>query len=59
VKNDKIANNLVTIEAREKISTHLESLEFLKLFDVRLTKLENYQILLHKNSHRFLVTASG
>ncbi len=27
-KNYKIANNLATIEAREKISTYLESLEF-------------------------------
>jgi hypothetical protein len=28
VKNNKIANNSATIEAREKISTYLESLEF-------------------------------
>ncbi len=28
VKNHKIANNSATIEAREKISTCLESLEF-------------------------------
>ncbi len=28
VKNHKIANNLVPTEAREKISTYLESLEF-------------------------------
>ena len=28
VKNHKIANNSTTIEAREKISTYLESLEF-------------------------------
>ncbi len=27
VKNDKIANNSVTSQAREKIRTHLESLE--------------------------------
>jgi hypothetical protein len=34
----------------------LESLEFLKFSDVCLTKFENYQILLHKISHRFLLT---
>jgi hypothetical protein len=28
VKNNKIANNSATAEAREKISTYLESLEF-------------------------------
>jgi hypothetical protein len=53
VKNHKIANNLATTEAREKISTFLESLEF---FNVCLTKFENYQISLNKISRRFLVT---
>jgi hypothetical protein len=55
VKNDKIANanHSVTTQAREKISTYLESLKF---FDVCLAKFENYQILLNKISHRFIVT---
>jgi hypothetical protein len=30
VKNHKIVNNFTTTEAKEKISTDLESLEFLK-----------------------------
>ncbi len=55
VKNDKIANdnNSVNTQAREKIRTYLESLKF---FDVCLTKFENYQILLNKICHRFLIT---
>jgi hypothetical protein len=53
VKNHKSANNSATIEAREKISTYLESLEFLKFLDVFLTKFEDYQILLNKISHRW------
>jgi hypothetical protein len=56
VKIYKIANHSATTEAREKISTYLESLEFYKFFDVCLTKFENYQILLNKISHRFLMT---
>ncbi len=56
VKNPKIANNSATTEAREKIRPHLKSLEFLQFFDVRLTNYKNYQILLHKISHRFLLT---
>ncbi len=55
VKNNKIAQNSATTEAREKISTYLEFLEF---FDAYLTKFENYQILLNKVSHRFLVTTT-
>jgi hypothetical protein len=47
VKNHKIANNLAATEAREKISTYLEYLEFDKFFDVCLTKFENFKILLH------------
>jgi hypothetical protein len=46
MKNHKIANNSTTTEAREKISTYLKSLEFLKIFDVHLTKFE---ILLNEN----------
>ncbi len=51
VKNHKIADNSATTEAREKISTYLESLEFQKNFAACLTKFENYQILLNKISH--------
>ncbi len=58
VKNNKIANNSAITQAREEISTYLESLEFQKFFDVCLTKFENYQILLNKIRHRFLVTKS-
>ncbi len=53
VKNHKTANNLATTEAREKISTYLESLEF---FDIGLTEFRNNQILLHKIIHQFLET---
>jgi hypothetical protein len=56
VKNRKNGNNSATTEAREKVSTYLESLEFQKIFDVSLTKFENHQILLNKMNHRFLVT---
>jgi hypothetical protein len=54
-ESHKIANNSATTEAREKISTDLESLE-LKKFDVCLTKFEYYEIYLNKISHRFLET---
>jgi hypothetical protein len=50
-----MANNSATSEAREK-STYLESLEFLKFFDVCLTNFENYQILLSEISQIFRVT---
>jgi hypothetical protein len=33
-------------------------IEFLKIFDVCLTKFENYQTLLNKISHRFLLTTN-
>ncbi len=49
MKNHKIANKSATTEAREKISTYLVYLEFYNFF-------ENYQILLYKISHRFLMT---
>jgi hypothetical protein len=52
--NHQIANNSATPEAREKISTDLESLEFI---DVCLTKFKSNQILLSQISHRFLVTS--
>ncbi len=32
VKNHKIANNSTTMKARERITTNLESLEFLETF---------------------------
>ncbi len=56
MKSHKIANNSATTLAKEKIRTVLESLESQKSFDVGLTKFENYQILLNKISHGFLVT---
>jgi len=56
VKSHKIANKSATTEAREKISTYLESLEFWKFFDVCVINFENYQNLHNKISHRFLVT---
>ena len=55
-KRDKIANNSATTEAREKISTDLEYLEFLKFFDECLTNFKNNIILPNKISHRFLLT---
>jgi hypothetical protein len=55
VKKHKIAKNSTTTIARENISTHLESLEFWKFFDIRLTKFKNNQILLNKISRRFLL----
>ncbi len=56
VKNHKITNNSTNTEARENkhIFGIVQILE--KKFDVRLTKFENYQILLNKISHRLLVT---
>jgi hypothetical protein len=52
-----MAYNSATTEAREKISTYLESLDIYKFYDACLTKFGSYQILTHKISHRFLVTA--
>ena len=49
VKHRKIVNYSTTTEAREKISTDLESLENKKHFGACLTKYENYQILIYKN----------
>jgi hypothetical protein len=57
VKNHKTAKSTTTTKAREKLSTDLESLEFLKTFNVRQTKFRNSQILLNKISHIFLLTA--
>ncbi len=44
VKNHKIANNLTTFNASEKISTYLYSLE-LKKIDVCLIKFKNNKFL--------------
>ncbi len=55
----KITNLLITqepLKLEKKIRTYLESLEFQKFFDIRLTEFENNQILLNKISYRFLVT---
>jgi hypothetical protein len=57
-KNDKIADNPATTEARDKIPRDLEFLEFLKFFHVCLTKFKNNPILLNKISHKFLVTTT-
>ncbi len=57
VKNHKNAIYSATTEAREKITTYLESLEFYKKFHVCLTKFKNYQILHNKISHRFIVAS--
>jgi hypothetical protein len=48
VKNCKIAKSSSTIVDTGKIS---KSLEFLKFFDVCLTKFKNNQIFLYKISH--------
>ncbi len=56
VKNHKIASNSVNTEPQEKISADQESFEFWKKIGAHWTKFENYQILIHKISHRFLVT---
>jgi hypothetical protein len=44
-------------EAREKTSTGLESLEFLNLLYLSLTKIKNNQILPNRISNQFLVTS--
>jgi len=55
VKNHKIAKNVTTTKAREKIITDLESLKILEIFDVRLTTFKNNQNLINKISHIFLL----
>ncbi len=55
----KITKLLITqqpLKLDKKINTNLESLEFQKNFDARLTKFKNNQILLHKISQKFLLT---
>ncbi len=48
MKNHKISNKPTATEAREKISTHLKSLEFQKKFDIRLTKFKTIKFYLIK-----------
>jgi hypothetical protein len=50
-QNHKIANNSTTTEAREEISTDLESSELEKNFDAYLNKSKKNQILNNKISH--------
>jgi hypothetical protein len=55
VKIHKIANSSATTEAREKNNFIFGDLRILEFFIVCLNKFENYQVLLNKISHRFLV----
>jgi hypothetical protein len=48
VKNHKIANNLITTKAKEKISTDLESFEFLNFFDVCWIRFKTIKFYLIK-----------
>jgi len=50
LKIHNIADNSATTKAREKLSTELESLEFKKILDVCLIKIENYKTLLNRMS---------
>jgi hypothetical protein len=54
-KSQNCYNSAIT-EAREKISTDWETVEFYLFLYICLTKFENYQILLNKISHRYLAT---
>ncbi len=54
-KSHKIVKILKTTKAREKIRTYLESLEFLKFFDVCLTKFKNNPIFINKITHSILL----
>jgi hypothetical protein len=57
VKNIWLTNKWTTTETREKLSTYLESLKFKKCFWCVFDKFKNNQILPHKISHQFQVTA--
>jgi hypothetical protein len=57
VKRYSIAYNSATTEVRVQLSTDLNYQGENKI-DECFTKFENYQILLNKISHRFLVTNS-
>jgi hypothetical protein len=54
VKIHKIANNSATTEAGEKNKHRFWICRILEIFDVCLSKFENYQISHNKISHRFL-----
>jgi len=54
-KKGKFVNNSIVIEAREKMSAYLVSLEFYKNFNIILLNLRLLNFYF-KNSHRFLVT---
>jgi hypothetical protein len=54
-QNNTFVTNSATTEVREKISADLKSIEFKKIFDVRLTKCKDSKIFLDKISLRFLV----
>jgi hypothetical protein len=57
VKTHKIVNNLTSTDARKKIRTNLEFLEFRQFFHVfDYIKKKNISIL-NKISHQFLVTS--
>jgi hypothetical protein len=58
VNSHKIAKNTATTEAREKIRIDLESVEFLQIFKMCLTKFENYQILMNEIRRRYLATTN-
>ncbi len=51
------ANNSIITEAREKVSSYLESSEFQKIFDACFTNFKINQILRNIMSHKLLVTA--
>ncbi len=44
--SEKLLKTSTTTKAREKISTYIESLEFLKFLDVCLTKFKNNKFYL-------------
>ncbi len=56
MKNHKSAKNSTTTNAKEKISTGLESLGKFRKLDACLTNFKNNHILRNKITHRFLVT---
>ena len=56
VKSHKIANISATTEGTEKNKHIFGILKNRNFLNVCFTKFENYQILLNKISHRFLVT---
>ncbi len=45
MKSHKIVDKSAASEAREKVSTDLDSLEILNFFEMSMTKYENVQIV--------------